>query len=105
MLDIKYVGFDNITYPEWDKSFYSSENIDFDLRFDNLKLPNKLPEKINLELNEEFILVQDSTSKSSEKFNLNIKNKSSKKQSLKKEPVCIDHYLQVNAPIQEFIEA
>ena len=72
MLDIKYVGFDNITYPEWDKSFYSSENIDFDLRFDNLKLPNKLPEKINLELNEEFILVQDSTSKSSEKFNLNI---------------------------------
>tara|TARA_B100001175_G_C19439980_1_gene605719 strand:- start:1124 stop:1234 length:111 start_codon:yes stop_codon:yes gene_type:complete len=28
-----------------------------------------------------------------------------KKQSLKKEQVCIDHYLQVNAPIQEFKEA
>ena len=49
MLDIKYVGFDNVTYPEWDKSFYSSENIDFHLRFDNLKLPKKLPEKVNLE--------------------------------------------------------
>ena len=72
MLDIKYIGFDNITYPEWDKSFYSSENIDFDLRFDNLKLPNKLPKKVNLELNEEFILIQNLSSKSSEKFNLYI---------------------------------
>tara|TARA_B100000965_G_scaffold319129_1_gene279965 strand:+ start:88 stop:198 length:111 start_codon:yes stop_codon:yes gene_type:complete len=30
---------------------------------------------------------------------------SSKNQSLKKELVFIDHYLQVNAPIQEFLEA
>ena len=30
---------------------------------------------------------------------------SSKKRSLKKEAVCIDHYLQANAPTQEFLEA
>tara|TARA_X000000950_G_C13876166_1_gene644931 strand:- start:1413 stop:2174 length:762 start_codon:yes stop_codon:yes gene_type:complete len=74
-LEIRYIGFENISYPEWDKAFYKISNIDFNTRFNNLKLPIRPPEEIDLDLNKEFILIQNTSSKSSEKFSLNIDSK------------------------------
>lgn len=71
--NLLYVGFDKIKYPEWDRSFYETNKLSFNIRYEKLRLPKKepsFPKKINLE--DEYILIQDETSKSKAKFELKI---------------------------------
>ena len=60
-IEILYIGFDDVVYPEWDKCFYKIVELDFKIRYDYFKLPKKLPKKI-LSIPEDFILIQDSSS-------------------------------------------
>ena len=70
-LEILYLGFDDITYPEWDKSFYKVANIDFEMRYKYFKLPSKLPKKLP-KCPDSFILIQDISSQG--KYDLTIKS-------------------------------
>tara|TARA_B100000902_G_C27176416_1_gene846593 strand:- start:156 stop:920 length:765 start_codon:yes stop_codon:yes gene_type:complete len=76
---IKYIGFEEIKFPDWDRSFYDLANLSFHIRYEKLSLPTQLPKKPrNINLEENFILVQDTSSKRKERFNLNIKSKEKK---------------------------
>tara|TARA_A100001015_G_C15039624_1_gene738748 strand:+ start:3821 stop:4579 length:759 start_codon:yes stop_codon:yes gene_type:complete len=59
--EILYLGFDDIVYPEWDKSFYKIANINFDIRYKYFNLPSKLPKKVP-KCPDNFILIQDISS-------------------------------------------
>lgn len=69
-VEILYVGFDDIQWPEWDKTFYSVANIDFDMRYKYFKLPSQLPKKQH-KYPDNFIFIQDTGSFG--KYDLNIK--------------------------------
>ena len=76
---IQYIGFEKVEYPDWDRSFYDIANLPFEVRYEMLSLPHSLPKKpkkINLE--EDFILIQDTSSKTNNRFQLNIETKHKK---------------------------
>ena len=60
-VDVLYVGFDDVTYPEWDKSLYKAADINFKIRYSFFKLPRKLPRKPR-KIPEDFIFIQDVSS-------------------------------------------
>lgn len=68
---ILYIGFNEVKYPEWDKSFYNSLNLDFNIRYDFFNLPKKLPKRPKFIPNN-FIFIQDVSSQG--KYELNIKS-------------------------------
>lgn len=68
-VEILYVGFDDVTYPEWDKSFYKSVGLEFNIRYDYFKLPENQTVEIT-DVTEEFIFIQDTSSQG--KYNLKI---------------------------------
>lgn len=58
---ILYIGFDEVNYPEWDKSFYKSVGLDFSIRYDYFELPNKKPFEIP-DIPKDFVFIQDTSS-------------------------------------------
>jgi len=76
---IEYIGFEKIKFPDWDRSFYDLANLPFEIRYEKLSLPTQLPKKPrNINLEENYILVQDTSSKRKERFKLNIKSEEKK---------------------------
>ncbi len=72
--EVIYVGFDDVTYPEWDKSFYKVLNLDFNIRYDYFVLPKKLPKKPK-KIPSDFIFIQDLSSQGKYELKINSENK------------------------------
>ena len=67
---VVYVGFNDVTYPEWDKSFYTSIGLDFNIRYDYFCLPAVLPKKPN-KIPKNFAFIQDVSSQGKYKLEIN----------------------------------
>ena len=69
-----YVGFNDVTYPEWDKSFYTSIGLDFNIRYDYFRLPAVLPKKPN-KIPKNIAFIQDVSSQGKYKLEINTRQK------------------------------
>ncbi len=68
--EILYIGFDDVIYPEWDRSFYKILNLDFSVRYDFFNLPKKMPKKPKNVPND-FIFIQDVSSQGKYELKIN----------------------------------
>jgi hypothetical protein len=67
---IIYIGFEDVVYPEWDKSFYKILKLDFNIRYDFFDLPKKLPKRPE-NIPNEFIFIQDISSQGKYELKIN----------------------------------
>lgn len=61
-LKILMVGFEKCDIKNWDKSFYSQLNINFNERYNSFYLPKNNPDKVLDPVKEEYILVHNQSS-------------------------------------------
>lgn len=69
-IEILYIGFDDVTWPEWDKSFYLSSGLNFNIRYEYFKLPPTTKNSIQ-NIPKDFILVQDTSSQGKYELEIN----------------------------------